>query len=552
MHFPENLLFFMRPNNFQDSKSELKDVIKNSNASQVFLKWAQNNNNAALINQSKKLSLINAYVLKFNTSEQTPTNSTEDTALKLQAAVGNDTLVGEKENSKRKRDTAKEELTNKKMKISEEFKPNEICQGIEEEGVEFLINLKPRVFCENLPAVFSYFQMGVLDAEDLKEIIAVKCEQCTDDEGDYYVEEFFNEIYENIDSLLPIFEHFNEDQIFTLFSLIDMDKNSLIHEEYSREADAMFPFIERLSADHLEEILTKRNEDNHFPETFLSRYIDDDFDRAVSVFEKLKPAQLTNIFTAQGLYDSSILQLACYFKGSFDSDSLLRIFLEDNEEEEEQETVIHLLGDNKNDPEYINDVKELIEILSCDALFTLLCVQNKQGNTAVHNPDTWFALPFDRLNEAQLCHLFSIKNSAGATAFEAPERFISYLVGEKISRKNNLLMDCTLAILKVSKDLDQQSLMESNFKSIFLRQLDLFIRIWRDLNDVLFKERQTYELYSFFWNNIIAKQSWAEKDSSYSWGMQMNPELLEDLEKVKKLLADLYVVANDQPLESKS
>lgn len=461
IEFPQDLVFYMQPQHTGKTLKDVKGILQNHVVLEQAKTWLDNN--SKFVNKSKNLQDIRACVV-----EQ---YAIESTVSKV------DQLVDSQIGAKRKRGKSASEKPSKRPKAND----SKVCLGIENQGVDYLLNVDVKTFKKNLPLILHYFQMGVLTEENLSAIIASKSP--APNKKKTQVCDFYHIFHRNMKSIQPILDNCSESQLFCLFSF---PHNSLIRHEYASYFGSLYPYVEKLLPEQLERILLSPCKDfappsrNSTPSNrnseFLTFMLKADFERVVRLFNQMTPKQRANIFSAYGIYHEKILALTHQFIATLDSKTIKKIFT--------RNPCLSFIGYQTE--EYQNHVQQLLDLLPAQDLIEVLALKDEKQNTAMHNPFNWSFLikVLRKLDAKPLFTLYFLtKNSHNTSPWFAPQHYI-YLLS-KIKIVPSSLQVRTLNALASQPDkVDLDELEKSSFKDAFCYQLNEI----GDMMQTLYKE----------------------------------------------------------------
>lgn len=446
IEFPPNLVFYLKPahqgKKIQDVKIALRDKAVLEQAAKWFDHYAD------FANQSKRLRKIQACVIEArNLKDEEANNSrpNKDSASHIQQAVkeSDSALVTATIKielcsapcNKRFMNPFIVEWPNKKQALIK----NEVCLGIEQGGISYLKNLDVDTFLDHFPTVMHYFQMRALSGAELISIVKQKSQQFSELESQLsdkqksqlnypsdgvfldFISQFIAPDDEN--SIHSILENLTEDQLFDFFSLVDHEGMTLfcdnpesgMTEEPEQCFPPLYPYLERLSPEHIEEILVKSRYEENIYADFLSILADKHFDCALRVFGKLTAEQGLNVLSRHGLTSAGLIEMAYLYKESLTSSKVKELFFAEHDIDRFGEYTYYIL--KKDESGRVEHLHDLLGMLTTEDLVEFLALQNHVQDTVLHDVRSWPVLLklLENLNNEQLQYLFGLKNSGSHT-----------------------------------------------------------------------------------------------------------------------------------------
>lgn len=476
IEFPQNFVPYIKHEGMKSR--DVKTALQNQFILEQIAKWL--NHNQDFVSQSQRLRKIQAFALEASHSKQEEAvnpNAVEETASHLHSHVKDKLSPGAKGKA--------EDLTCDRPKKKQKLIVNEVCQGIEKKGIRYLESLDEATFLDHIPTVFRYFQMGVLSGEELISIVRLKSEQSIDNHTGFLEEicVHFEPNSTRFESIIPILDNLTEEQLFSFFSLVDHDGLTMQSDYYQDFYVGQFPYLEKLSPEHLEQILLASINSNEGPDTsFISNLAEHNFDCALRVFNRLTAQQRLRVFFAHGVAEPDLLKIVYHFKDFLTPEQVKRIFIET--------PCLNGVHIGKDNLEYLNHLDDLLGMLSATDLFELLEIQDEEDHTALHNPENWPILLryLENLDDEKLLYLFSIKNAEGHTPWESPKLYIFEKTGLSVKARRPTLISQTLeTIFLHANQINLSSVKKANFKDILLHELRQISSLLDNMRKIIYQ-----------------------------------------------------------------
>lgn len=434
IEFPSGLTFYMKPGHEGKAIDDVKIVLQDKAVLEQTKRWMDKN--SIFVNQSKNLREIKACVIEQSS---------------IQPAVSKiDELIPQQLGQKRKAEKVADQKSTKKTK----FKENQVCQGIEDKGVEYLLQLDVKTFKKSFPLILHYFQMGVLTEENLSAYIQNK--DYTPDKKKRESFDFYTELTIRMDAIKPILDNCTEPQLFFLFAIPGTSRSILgkkkaignkgVHLNDTPRFEKIYPYLEKLSPEHFEHVillakpteLTFNDYKHSLPDYdfrmygFLPFLIRQDYQKALNIFNRLSSEQKVKIFSAYGILHPNNLKLCHHYREAFTPEQITNLF---------NPLVLGFIG--YQTITYQNQIQDLLNQLPIPDLMIVLGRKSQTlHNTALHNPFNWSFLAkfLEKLDDKSLFQLcFLTKNTQNISSFMTPSVYINRLSEKKVISQNLVL-----------------------------------------------------------------------------------------------------------------